>query len=663
MSGSPGAVMSRGGLGVVDQLQGLTLADFVATWSTTSPLFVAFDNENGHDASATPATSATTAFAAPFRTWDGYLASSWFKYLGAGRQLVHLFKPRSDGGVYLNSSGSAADLTWRAAASNTYRYLSFEGTTDGSNDATDRIRAGGVTAIAGPNADGSWTVAAGTTQSLLVTAAGAIAADAAVGYRIRMTSGALLNRTQAITKNTAGAGAQFSLDATMGAIPANGDTFVIETFGVRFANVQIDLGGASEFNTDSSAAAFLNQVSMVKGIGSEGSFVMTGPGRRALCGFCGSTSSTAQIRFDSFNELTLQGTMSAYDTGITIRCGFGFLTPATVSLRNISSAGISSSGFLGQLALTSVINTSCGLSGACAFAKSLVHSSPNAQITIGRFGLGNLTDTRFYGITANTAAFEFSGTASSFSIDVQGCTFENIAGQPCIRIKGNSLGGAAPRGGVALHLDSCSNGAAGGNTDVVLDVTGSLGGQFRCGTIGANTVTATAGDIRLAGPAIAAFADLAFTNVIDQNGNNVIGTGGRYVDQCVRVTNKNGSALAAGDSVRGNGTTRQVVKAQASTLANASNLVGVMVTSPATDAEGYMVPPGGVVMAQFDGAPALGIGYLSVGTAGQMTTTIPPAAATNQKLRQGIVLETLSGNKAKVSYRPEILPVLADGLA
>lgn len=633
-------------------------SDIVADYQDTSPRWIAFDNENGNDSNLGYSDiSMSDAFNQPLKTWQR--GQEIVNQLGAGRQIIFAFKPRSDGGIYLDQNGAQADLVWRGVPTNSYRYVAFQGTSDGSDSATDKIRAGGLKVITGPNADGSWTIGAGTTTTVIVAASGTITADAGVGYRIRMTSGALAERCQMIKENNASATPSFYLDGPMNGTPAQGDTFVIETAGVRFKNVLIEFGGAGFLNQSNSAANFLNAVGGIKGLSASENFIVTGPVRRYMVCFCEATGSSAQVRFDSSYELIVQGTFTDYLGTSQSRVGYGFRTPSSFSIRNIFLCALSQSGFLGQVAGVQVQQMTIGLSGACAFAKGLTNGTANAQMNIGSFGLATLTATRFYGITSGQAPIEYFGTGSSANIDIYGCTFENIVGVPIVRLRGNSLSGTAPRASSSIHMDACSNGNAGNNTDVVLDVQGSIGGYFRIGVNSANTVTATVGDMRLAGAVIASFADLAITNVVDERDNNVIGTAGSIVGKCTRVTNKQGSALAAGDAVRGNGTAGQVVKAQADSAPNASNFLGTMATSPANNADGYMTEPGDVVVAQFDGAPSIGVAYLSTGTAGQMTTTVP--VAPNQKLRMGVVISTTSGNKAKLSFRPEIVPVAADG--
>jgi hypothetical protein len=158
------------------------------------------------------------------------------------------------------------------------------------------------------------------------------------------------------------------------------------------------------------------------------------------------------------------------------------------------------------------------------------------------------------------------------------------------------------------------------------------------------------------------YAALAETNVVDRNKTNVEGTAGAHVGQCDLVTNKEGSALAIGEIVKSNGTTNQVEYAQADSEANARP-VGVMVTPPANNAEGYMAPIGsGVPYVKFTGAVTPDVAcYLAPGTAGVATVTVPPVNSTDRKLRLGRIVTSATG-AAYVSLAPQSLSELADGV-
>jgi hypothetical protein len=248
------------------------------------------------------------------------------------------------------------------------------------------------------------------------------------------------------------------------------------------------------------------------------------------------------------------------------------------------------------------------------------------------------------------------GHVSIWGVQGESCT------SPVIKVNYDTAGKAICGGSVSI--DQVTDGPAGGNTDVGVDVTGNLlGGVVLIGKRVACTASGTAGEIRLAGPALTTYVGLTQTNVVDVNRTNVIGTALARVDQCKLVVNKEGAALAIGNVVQGNGTSGQVQFSQADSVANAA-VVGVMVTPPANDAAGYMVAAG-VPYVLTDSAVTPGaICYLDDGTAGVGTPTVPPAAATNAKQRLGRAVETAAvGTASYVTWQPDNLPVLSDGLA
>ena len=243
-------------------------------------------------------------------------------------------------------------------------------------------------------------------------------------------------------------------------------------------------------------------------------------------------------------------------------------------------------------------------------------------------------------------------TINGSSLSVARVDFQNIGANPCIK--------ATLAAGGAIAIDGCTGST--GNTDVGVDVTGCAGTFFAMGLTIANTVTGTAGDIRLAGPAIEAHTNLTVTNVFDQAGNRVIGTGVRVVDQCVLFTNVDGTVLALGDVMRVSAT-NSVIRAEADTAAHAAGPLWIAVTTPANNAGGYFVAANASQKwVLHDAAPTLAaLSYLSPSTAGLATTTIPPVSGTNQKRRIGLVAK-VSGNLGLLTGGAELISVLADGM-
>jgi hypothetical protein len=164
-------------------------------------------------------------------------------------------------------------------------------------------------------------------------------------------------------------------------------------------------------------------------------------------------------------------------------------------------------------------------------------------------------------------------------------------------------------------------------------------------------------------PIIAKFVDVTITDIKDPAGNHFVGSAGEIVGSVAQFTNPGGSDIPVGRVVRANGTAAQAVQAQADSVADTGRVHGVTVTTVPAGGLGLMALPGGAVI-EHDGAVVFtNASYLSTGTLGDATTTLPAAAGTNQKLRLGTPVRTITGNYALVSFRPEIVSVAADGAA
>ncbi len=115
----------------------------------------------------------------------------------------------------------------------------------------------------------------------------------------------------------------------------------------------------------------------------------------------------------------------------------------------------------------------------------------------------------------------------------------------------------------------------------------------------------------------------------------------------VTLTNASGGAFSTEFLiVRSNGTTGQMVPAQADTAPHAAGIVGICLGKPADSASGIVVESGPCVV-QLDGAGTAGaMVYLSAATAGYGTLTAPTIA-----VEVGIISKVLAGNLALISLR------------
>lgn len=154
--------------------------------------------------------------------------------------------------------------------------------------------------------------------------------------------------------------------------------------------------------------------------------------------------------------------------------------------------------------------------------------------------------------------------------------------------------------------------------------------------------------VELSTGAVALFSDILLTDLLDSNGNRVVGPRGQTVGQIVELANHAGVTLAPGLIVRQNGVSGQTTRAQADTATNARGIAGIALNSAAHTA-GVLVAPTGGLWVLFDGAPVAGaLAYLSPSAAGLATTTVPPA---DKRLPLGPVL-VVSGTMGKVGWNP-----------
>lgn len=612
----------------------------------------------GNDTSArfgngsTMAVALASAITTPFKTLErvGQILSGF----GNGGTLVVLIRPRTAGATYKKiDTVTDEDLLWMNPCAGWLRVL-VRATADFSNNAADKIICGhqiaGTTNVGGYNA----TTATTTNLSVVQLAGGgapgfpaeASGFSAISGKRIRFdpatTTVALRNATQMIMSNTTTA---IVVGSALPAVPAAGDIFYIEEPAARIGL----------FNSSPGA----NQVITVVGLRS------TGAGASAFSA-PGSTVSGAGLEMTgSFSparmvDLVLTRTYPD-EGGASVAVGTGFRSDGQM--------------FLSSIAATVTVDYSSTV-GTTQFS---INSRLSGSLTVAALACLFRTGVSLGNLSGGSAA----NPLLSFGVYAIGPGLRITAtpGGATGAIEINTVGGATIRGGditnqtkALVRIGGCDrsnftiNGltsVAGGNTDVIVDVTGgNFGTNVAIGQSTANTATSTVGDIRLTGSVIAPFAGLATTNYVDSGGNNFIGNGGVIVERGVNYTNSSGGAIAQFSVVRSNGTTGQMTTAQADTAAHAAGILGVCITAPANGALGLVVPAGGQTWVQFDASTptAGGIAYLSVGTVGDAQSGIPANAATNQKNRLGIVGK-VSGTLGLTGFSPDKLAVTADGSA
>lgn len=644
-------------------------ADALATWPLTVARYFLVDNDAGDDTNPgyvdAVAGSTIDPTDIPKKTIAGLMEI--LPRAGAGRVAVILLKSRTAGATYVDVDGvTAAGLDLSGVTG--YENLLVRGSTDLTNDATDRLTCGAIVGVTGPNGDGSFTASAATTSSL-TAGSGTIAAEpAAIGMRIRFkgnVTGALATTGVAVHRTV---GLAITPAINFSVSPAAGDEFFIERPGVRLAYF-LD-GGSDPGEAIPGVTVATSIPHSVVGIATTGTAVRTfcvggvGTSSYTFCEPLGAgTNSTVVNRLNAdqilFNSSYTDEAGTLHAVGVGVRAAGALNVMATalrVTTQGFFYVGTASVGLIGQ---------AVSVQGGTYLRTGAVLQSTLAQSVQTVPASGRIV----FGLTADAATvrdMRVAGAASgqagalliraAYPCDLGTIEFENCA-VPMVKVgQAESVGFIRDAGLIPLTIHNCTNGPDGGNTDVAVDLTDSYGALVR---IVASTFAGTAGEVRLNGPALTTYAALAITNVIDNAGNNVLGAAGQVVTDCTLVSNQSGGALDVGDVVRGNGTTAQVTSAQADTEANAAPL-GVMVTPPASAALGYMATAGSPVV-RMTGAPTPGaVAYLSIATARQATTTVPAPVGTEQTVKLGRVITAVSASLGRVAWHPDQVPESTD---
>jgi hypothetical protein len=563
---------------------------------------------------------------------------------GNGRTIVVLIKPRASGATYRNTANTAdegLDLTGVAG----YAYFGLRGSTDLSNSASDRITLGAIQPVAGPGGGGAYTLAAGATTSVFSVAAGSFgAADAIVGYRFRFdaatTTAALRNVACFVNANT-GTAITCGTNITAGAA---GDIGYVEQPGVRIASLvtshdqTLVVAGIACTSTTATSSKWFptgSEFSFYENTGATDNQVLT-------------TVFLASSTLNAFGGTVTVGRKYDDETGAQVTAGFG-LRSANQSRLSVTFGvlTVGSSAFVRATATQTFAASQLFVGdGGSYFAKGPTILS--SQGTAGQ-AITSLVGTT--SASERSTRFVLGPVSLSGALRVQAVDASNSASSGVVLLA------------VAGARSSFSFTTVTGTTNTTwgIDASALTGAQLVFAN--SNTITGTSGEVQTAGAARLTMTDLTLTNVVDNFQNSYIGVAGVVVGQATLVSNQSGGALAVGNLVKSNGTTGQVTGAfKADTNAANAHVECVMVTSPASTAPGYCVGPGnGTPYVLYDGAPAVGaIAYLSVGTNGKGTTTVPPVAGTNMKIRLGRVL-TASGNTGYTAFGPDWLAVAADG--
>lgn len=632
----------------------------VATWALTNDRYFILDYDAGDDANvgyidAAPGSTFTAAQTAAVAIKTVEQLYALVPQVGNGRSFVILQKNRAAGASYLDKDGvtvSSVDTSrWLG-----YRTFLWRGSTDLSNDATDRVTCGFITATAGPNGDGSFTVDAGPTTTVIPVVGGGLTVDASVQYRLRVVAGARAGQCRVVTANSATA---FTLgNATSGGAVAAGDTVIIERPGVRMNQCNFDtraLGVAAASGPAPQLVGLAFTTTALFGIHVVGY-------QPTLVG-CEQTAATSTIAIfvnypirpqitDSYT--TEAGASGTVGMGLRYQCastlaGVGVFHAACVGAMNRGANHSLTMPGAGGFGSRSYFGGQWSIRGALV---GTIADPPGTLSGVAVFGDSNTANAqpRVTGHTSSTTPF----TIIQFPIDLWRLNFENfaLAAHGCIYVK-DCFGGA-------MSVDGCTGdgtGPYGFDSDQSAAVNFSLGAQI------ANTVTGTSGDVRLSGNAVAPWTTFTKTNIVDSAGNNYQGTAGRIVGQCALTTCRAADGMSVGSL--GHFVSNGFNASARNDDVAAAQCDGVAVMTAGLDALMYVATPasGGTPYVLSETVVIGGMAYVGTYSGGNATANSNACAAGEYQCAIGRWVDGADAASGHVAFNPDGMPAFVDVIA
>jgi hypothetical protein len=564
---------------------------------------------------ATMAAALAAAKTTPFKTLER--VGQLLPREGNGANLVVLIAPRINGATYRNRANTADQdmASWMSNLSG-WNICLIRGTTDFSNALSDKITAGFITASSA-FASG-YNPTAGSTQRLLNCqkvgggSAGLPAESGGVsaisGYRIRFSATtptvALQNWSTMIYKNTSGS---ITVPDDLPAVPAANDVFFIEQPGVAVGDFSHSVSQGAGNSNLTIVGIFGMQT------GGEDLFFneVVGPGCESRSG----------VWILSAIETTIFGDVVSPtygdEAGGVVRIGVGL--NAFSAIIYPVSAGWDQFAITGTIEATT-LNAPEGNVGAASFLPAGI------QVTTAAPASRDSTTALLCVGTAPTdprAPLRITSPAlpgGVYIADASGVTVYKVdvsnSGVPLVKIAGV---------GTVVSLFGITS-VDGGNTDVVLDLTSCEGGIVR--QLAFLAATATVGDIRLGGGAIGSWANLAFVNYPDSNGNDVIGAAGVVCSVC-GFSGTVQAATSAFSVMRINGASVSSVAAVTAASAASSMtlhaVIGVLITDTVSANQvGLIIPLGPVPVVFTANDPPQGSSAY-VATSAGLCAIAPPA--------------------------------------
>jgi hypothetical protein len=378
---------------------------------------------------------------------------------------------------------------------------------NGVRDANDKVDIGMISAVTGPNGDGSFTVASVAAHVITPVSAAAITQASSRGYFIRWKGNVTVAlRTQGSTIGDVTDGVSFEAEALPTA-PVAGDEFFIERPGVILQTIKLfnrqlesltptggvrgwQVGGFELLVTQAQGGIIWDQGMTFVGMnftGANTTLEVTGGSttNQTYADMAGATINTRKgMRFAGpLNIIFWEGT--------TRQAFVLFVCLSTCSVFNLASSQgmFSGSLFVGLLGVF-------GNTGSKWYSAG-VNNSPN-------FGA---TSTALFSKLKTIAGLQIEGV----DLRIENATLNNAVGSSLV-VKGNC----------DVSLKTVDGAAAAGFFG--LDV--SAGEMVRLWNAGGNTLTGTGGDVKFTGGATRTWAQIAAAHFEDVNFNIATGPGG-----------------------------------------------------------------------------------------------------------------------------------------
>lgn len=584
---------------------GSSSSSSVADWTLSSLVFRYYylDADGGSDSNVgysdvSPADALTKAVATAAKL------RSILPAHGNDRNLAIFIKPRASGVSYTE----VLDLRNLLG----YHYRLIRASHDGANTALEKIICGGVDWTTGSTSPTVWTVASAS-HALQWTVTGTLpAANSLRGARIRWLPGSSFGTMcQSVYANTAGAGGTIQAKKwySPGNAPVPGDQFVLERPGAVFQNILID-GPTAENEFSGGSMAGLTSTNVFH----DGFQVVGGYWAMSFMDIGGTYHRDSQGSVIDDNYYDEGQVPVVTGTGAIIRGDYQFFHVRHVYHRVMD--------FLGTGTIHGYQNCDRFVIGenASTFAQPpRINGSGFAPLSV-----PTAIFNQFGAAAGNT------GPGPAFPVLVYG---PPTGLNPCIdgvncSVKNIDFTNQGTRGveivnhGGAITISNCSGTT--GNTGPGLDI--SLCRSASIFFEGTNTVSGTSGDLKTPSGALVALSSFAKVGYTEEaGGNQLTGSAGLTSGApAVAVTNKQGGGVAmnVGEAVFVSGTS-QVQKGNA-VAAGTAHVDGFMVSSPADNALGLMVPVAGAPYALCQAAPAAAAQMnLSAVTAGTLTSATP----------------------------------------